>query len=328
LWRDGILVGAPARSEGNPDLTCRLIATLDARKDAGKMPALRPGHPRSVSHPSIPRLQRSDGAAELGLRRRDGITALAHLFQSDPCRVLFPLPDPDDAFQAVMLTTSGGLTDGDRARLSVDCAEDVAAVVTSQAAEKIYRAAGDEACRIDVTLSAGAGASLEWLPQETIVFDGARLRRTTEADLRGDARLLACEMVVLGRTESGESFTRGLVHDAWRLRRDGRLVWADALRLEGAPPDAAGFDGATAIAFALYSGPAAPDLLARSRSLIEAIDTGWPALRSGTTLVNGILLARFLGHSKDVRGALTAWLAAMRHTALGRPAQLPRIWHV
>jgi urease accessory protein len=283
---------------------------------------------RAVSRSTHPRLQRSNGAAELGLRRRDDGTALAHLFQSDPCRVLFPFPEPDDAFQAVMLTTSGGLTDGDRVRLGVDCADGTSAVVTSQAAEKIYRAAGSEPCRIDVALTAGAGASLEWLPQETIVFDGARLRRCTEVRLSGDARLLACEMVVLGRTESGERFTSGLVHDGWRLRRDGRLAWAEALRLEGAPPDAAGFGGATASAFALYCGPAAPDLLACSRTLIEDADAGWPALRSGTTLVNGILLARFLGHGKDVRGALTAWLAAMRHAALGRPAQLPRIWHV
>ena len=125
------------------------------------LPPLQSARMRPVSHHLPARLQRSDGAAELGLRLRDAGTALAHLFQSDPCRVLFPRPEPDDVFQAVMLTTSGGLTDGDRVRLSIDCAGGTSAVVTSQAAEKIYRAAGEEPCRIDVALTAGADASLD-----------------------------------------------------------------------------------------------------------------------------------------------------------------------
>jgi urease accessory protein len=277
-----------------------------------------------VSRPAIPRLQRSDGAAEVGFVRRDGATRLAHLFQSDPCRVMFPWPDDGDVSQAVLVTTSGGLTDGDRVRIAVNCAAGAAALVTGQAAEKIYRAAGDAPCRIDVGLDVAAGAALEWLPQETIVFDAARLARRVEARLAGDARLLACEMIVLGRAASGERFTEGTVHDAWRLRRDGRLVWADALQLAGPPPQAAGFAGATASAFALYSGPDATALLDRSRALVANLE----APRSGTTLVNGILLARFLGQAKDVRRALVAWLAAMRAQTLGRPPRLPRLWHV
>ena len=277
-----------------------------------------------VSKPAPPRLQRSDGAAEVGFACRDGTTRLAHLFQSDPCRVMFPWPDDGDVPQAVLVTTSGGLTGGDRVRIAVDCRAGATALVTGQAAEKIYRAAGDEPCHIEVGIDVGAGAALEWLPQETILFDGARLARRVEARLDGDARLLGCEMIVLGRAASGEQFTRGALHDAWRLRRDGRLLWADALQLDGPPPQAAGFAGATASAFALYSGPEAASLLDRSRALLG--DSCAP--RSGTTLVNGILLARFLGQAKDVRHALVAWLAAMRAAALGRPARLPRLWHV
>lgn len=281
------------------------------------------GSPAATSA-AVARLQRSDGAAEVGFVHRHGETRLSHLFQSDPCRVMFPWPDAGDVPQAVLVTTSGGLTDGDRVRVAVRCGEGAAAVVTGQAAEKIYRAAGTAACRIDVGIDVKDGGCLEWLPQETIVFDGARLARRVEARLDGQAQLLACEMLVLGRSASGERFTHGAIHDSWRLRRDGRLVWADALQLNGPPPRAAGFGEATASAFALYSGPDAAAQLDRSRALLAEMDTP----RSGTTLVNGILLARFLGQAKDVRRSLVGWLAALRAAALGRPAQLPRLWHV
>jgi len=271
------------------------------------------------------RLQRGDGGAEVRFARRgDGAMALAHLWQSDPCRVLFPLAEADEPPQAVIVTTSGGLTDGDRVRLGVEV-EGGIATATTQAAEKIYRAAraAEQPARIDSVLRVGVGATLEWLPQETIVFDGARLRRRVEAELASDARLLACEMVVLGRGASGERFTRGAVYDRWRLRRGGRLVWADALALEGAPPDVAGFAGATALATGIFAAPDAARWLEASRAVVEL-----GAARAGVTVVNGVLLARFLGEPLAVRRGLMDWLAFMRQDALGGPRRLPRVWHV
>lgn len=272
-----------------------------------------------------PRLQRGDGGVAVRFARRsDGAMALAHLWQSDPCRVLFPRAEADEPPQAVIVTTSGGLTDGDRVRLGVEV-EGGIATATTQAAEKIYRAAlaADAPARIDSTLRVGAGATLEWLPQETIVFDGARLRRRVEADLADDARLLACEMVVLGRGASGERFTRGGVYDGWRLRRGGRLVWADALAFDGAPPDVAGFAGATALATGIFAGPEAARWLEASRLVAEG-----STARAGVTVVNGVLLARFLGEPLAVRRGLMEWLAFMRQDALGGPRRLPRVWHV
>lgn len=271
------------------------------------------------------RLQRGDGGVEVRFaRRRDGVMALAHLWQSDPCRVLFPQPESDEPPQAVIVTTSGGLTDGDRVRLEVEV-EGGVATVTTQAAEKIYRAAraAEQPACIESALRVGAGATLEWLPQETIVFDGARLRRRVEADLADDARLLACEMVVLGRGASGERFTRGAVYDGWRLRRAGKLVWADALAFDGAPPDLAGFGDATALATGILAGPDAARRLEASRAVVDG-----GAARAGTTVVNGVLLARFLGEPLAVRRGLMAWLAVMRQDALGGPRRLPRVWHV
>ncbi len=84
-----------------------------------------------------------------------------------------------------------------------------------------------------MTLSAEPGATLRWLPQETILFDRARLHRGIEVDLSEGASLLLAEAVIFGRTAMGESVRSGELIDRWRIRRDGRLVFAETLRLGG-----------------------------------------------------------------------------------------------
>ncbi len=275
------------------------------------------------------RLQRGDGAAEVGYAVGPQGTALAHLYQRDPCRVLFPDEEPGDPPQAVFVTMSGGLADGDRLRLKVQAGAAARATATTQAAEKIYRAsARAEDCAIDVTLDVAEGATLAWLPQETILFEGARLRRRTRVDVAPGARLLACEMVVLGRVASGERFTSGLLLDSWRVNRGGRLVWADALRLDGKPPAVAGFGDATAVALALYVADNDSGQLAAGREQIERACSLAPGLKAGVTAVNGLLLARFLGDPLPVRRGLASWLANMRTVCLDLPPRLPRVWHV
>src|SRR5215510_2474562 len=176
------------------------------------------------------RLQRASGESRVAFDLRDGKTRLGDLYQRDPCRVLFPEPEPGEPPLAVLITTSGGVTGGDSLKMAIDVGPGATAVATTQAAEKIYRAAkGAGPCAIDVAVGVQEGAALDWLPQETIVFQGARLRRRTVA---GGA-LLACEMVVLGRAASGERFQSGLLFDSWSVRRAGRLVWTDALKVEG-----------------------------------------------------------------------------------------------
>ncbi len=265
------------------------------------------------------RLQRGDGAAEIIFGR----SGLVHLYQRTPCRVLFPRPEPDDLPLAALLTTSGGLAGGDRLRLSVGLEAGARAVVTTAAAEKVYRSLGPDAT-VTVTLAAAPGAWLEWLPHETILFDGARLVRAIAAELASGARLLAAETVVFGRAARGEHFTRGLLQESWRIRCGGRLVWVDALRLDGdigrliAAP--AGLAGAGALATALYIGEDAPGHLAAARALAE--EGGGAA-----TLVNGVLLARFLApRAEMVRRGLARYVAGLRRAAAGLPAALPRLW--
>jgi len=268
---------------------------------------------------SRPRLQRANGSSRVVFARRDGQTRLADLYQRDPCRVLFPNPEPGEPPLAVLITTSGGVTDGDSLVMAVEVGPQADAVAATQAAEKIYRAARPvEHCTMNIALSVGEGATLDWLPQETIVFEGARLKRRTVAEIASGGSLLACEMVVLGRAASGERFTSGLVLDAWSVRRAGKLVWTDALRVEGETPTGAGFGDANALATVIGVWDQPGGRFAEARRLLENTEP----VRAGVTLVNGIVVARLLGEATAVRLAVTRFLGEFR----GR--RLPRVWHI
>lgn len=154
-------------------------------------------------------------------------TRLAHLYQSDPLRVMFPHVPAGEPLQAALITTSGGMVGGDTHSVQVAAGRNASAMVVGQAAEKVYRSNGPD-CTIDIDLNVEDAAWLEWLPQETIMFDGARLRRRTHADVAPGGRLLAGEVVVFGRTAMGETVRSGLFHDEWEVSRGGRPVWADA----------------------------------------------------------------------------------------------------
>lgn len=265
------------------------------------------------------RLQRASGESRVAFDLRDGRTRLSDLYQRDPCRVLFPAPEPGEPPQAVLLTTSGGVTDGDSLKMTIEIGPGASAVATTQAAEKIYRAAkGGGHCTIDVAVRVSEGAVLDWLPQETIVFEGARVKRRTVAEVEPGGSLLACEMVVLGRAASGERFTTGLLLDAWSVRRTGRLVWTDTLRIEGETPTGAGFGTANALASLIGVWDEPQARFAEARAFLEAaVD-----VRAGVTLVNGVMVGRILGEATAVRAALIAFLTEFR----GR--RLPRVWHV
>lgn len=271
------------------------------------------------------------GTAEIGFSDAAGTTRLAHLFHSDPLRVLFPTAPPGEIASGTLVTTSGGLVGGDRLDILVEAGDDARALVFGQAAEKIYRSAGDDT-HIDVRLSVAGGGWLEWLPQETILFDRARLRRLTAAEVAPGARLLAGEMVVFGRTAMGEAMTDGLVRDAWEVRRAGRLVWADALHLDDTLADdladPAGFDGALAFASLVYVGDDAADHLPTARGLLDNAGSV-PGLRTGASRLGDVLIVRWLGREAlPLRNAFGAFWAAFRHAAGGLPPTLPRLWHI
>ena len=170
-----------------------------------------PSDPAPIQARPAPRMH---GIAEVAFRGSPDGTRLAGLYHRAPLRVLFPAPPEPGLATAVLVTTSGGLAGGDRLEARVETQEGAAAQITGQAAEKVYRSLGDD-CRVDVHLVAGPGSWLEWLPQETIVFDGARLDRRTRIDRPPGGRVLAGEILVFGRAAHGERLRRGAVRDAW-----------------------------------------------------------------------------------------------------------------
>ena len=273
-----------------------------------------------------------EGAAAVAFAARDGFTHLSRLYQRAPLRVLFPRPGPGDVPLAAVATTSGGLVGGDRLTLDIAAEAGARAVVTAQAAEKVYRSLGADVC-VEVSLRAEADAWLEWLPQETILFGGSRLRRRTCVEISAGARLLAGEMLVFGRIARGERLSAGLVHDTWDVFRDGRRVWSDAFRLAGdvqrplAHP--AGLAGATAYATAVYAADDAPQRLPDARDALAGATLAGSGTRAAATCVGGVLIARWLGpDAAAVRRSFGSFWAAFRATVGGLPPVLPRLWHV
>jgi urease accessory protein len=277
--------------------------------------------------PKVQSLERVAGAVRLDCARRGEITAISDLYQKAPCRVLFPHGEPDDPFSAVLLTTSGGLTGGDSLDVEIGIGQGASATITTQAAEKIYRSTGDD-CTVRVRLNVAADAWGEWLMQETILFDGARLSRRTEANLAATGRLLAVESLVFGRTAMGESFNHGHVHDIWRIRRDGKLIWADAIKLEGdiaaerAKPF--GFGKAAGCATIVYVGPDAARHLDAAREAISASE-----VQGGATSFDGVMILRLLADDAvHLRQAVALSLSRLRSAIAGLPARLPRVWSI
>jgi urease accessory protein len=274
-----------------------------------------------LGRPTVPdRLQRSNGACRLTL----GPDGIAELYQSDPCRFFLPPTEPGDLPCGMLLTTSGGIAGGDRLHFEIDWREKTRAAITTGAAEKIYRAGASEAARIDTHLTVADGAHAEWLPQETILFRQSRLQRRSRIDLTGNARMLAADMIVLGRAASGERYGEALLQDRWEIRRDGNLVYYDALRLdeenEDALVDPAGFAGAGAFGLLLFAAPEAAALADQARAVLPEGEL------CGVTVINDILIARWLAAD----GArLRKWVAAMAgalRSRYGLPARAPRIW--
>jgi len=267
-----------------------------------------------ASLPELPTLQRARGAGRIVVRAEQGRTHLVRLHQ-DGCGKI-RLPRGRD-LEAVLINTAGGVTGGDRIDWRADAGDGAQLTVTTQACEKVYRAR-DGVADVRTSLTLGDGARLDWLPQETILFDGGALSRRLEADLGEGARLLAVEAVVLGRTAMAETVRHGLLHDRWRIRREGRLVFADDLRLDDAIAEigaaAPVLAGARAFASLLLVDDDAARFLAPLRAALGP--------SGGASALGGKLFARVVARDGfALRNALLPALEALRD---GQP--LPRVW--
>ena len=245
-----------------------------------------------------------------------GKTRRRELHESGSLRVRFPSPE-SERLSAVFVNTAGGIAGGDHFGIDIAVGEGGGLAVTTAAAEKIYRSHGP-AARIDIALKVAADASLHWLPQETILFDRARVDRRIDIDVADNASLLLCEIVVFGRAAMGERVQTGQFVDRWRLRRGGRLVFAETVRLGDDIGDTlakrAVARGGAAIGTALIV-PGDDALVARIREA-EMPRGGEVGLSSW----NGFALARFCAQdAASLRADMIAVLRADGPT-------LPRLW--
>jgi urease accessory protein len=237
--------------------------------------------------------------------------------------VQFPHAAAGEPALAMLLNTAGGLAGGDRIALSLTAEAAASVTLTTASAEKIYRSLGPD-CAVAVDLDVGAGAWFEWLPQETILFEGARLNRAIAARVAATGRLLAAEMLVFGRVARGERWSSGALRERWRIERAGELAWYDSMKVEGDALDRpGGFAGAEAFATVAYVGADAGRYLTLARELTDGL-----SCRAGATLVNGILLARFIGDASATRAGLAHYVGRLRNAAAGLPANPPRVWNI
>jgi urease accessory protein len=262
-------------------------------------------------------VNRAQGKVKFGVRLQDGVTRRGDLHESGSLRVRFPSPE-GEGLSAVFVNTAGGIAGGDRFDIDIAGDEGARLTITTAAAEKVYRAAGKPAA-LNITLKAATGAHLAWLPQETILFDRARIARRIDIDLAEGASLLLCEIVVFGRAAMGETMRHGEFVDRWRLRRGGRLVFAETVRLDGDVggklAKAAVAKGGAAIGTALIV-PGDEALVERIRELQDLF-----AGEVGVSAWNGFAMVRFCAQDA-VR--LRADMMAVLHRASGRA--LPRLW--
>jgi len=259
---------------------------------------------------------RARGTVAFDVHLVGGRTRRRQLHESGSLRVRFPSPE-DDGLTAMFVNTAGGAAGGDRFDIDITAGEGTRLTMSTAAAEKIYRSHGP-AAEINISLRAEAGAHLSWLPQETILFDQARTTRSIDIDLADSASLVLCEIVVFGRTAMGEMMRTGSFIDRWRLRRGGRLVFAENVRLDGdigaklAAPAIA--NGGLAIATALIV-PGDEALLERLRAVAEQAGT-----EVGVSCWNGFAMVRIC--AQDAAKLRADMMALLSQSG----AMLPRMW--
>lgn len=259
---------------------------------------------------------RATGRIALSVAAEGGRTRRTKVHEAGSLRVRFPNVTTD-ALEAVIVNTGGGMTGGDRFTVEIDVGEGAHLIAGTTAAEKIYRSTGPDA-EMDVSLRVADGGHLAWLPQETILFDRARLSRHIAVDLAERASLIMAEAVVFGRAAMGEAVAEGFFADRWRLTRGDRLIYADALRLDGAIAEKLGrravTNGGIALATVLIA-PGGEPQLAAVRVLEEQF-----VGEVGISAWNGIAVVRLCAEDgAKLRRDLIAVLSALGTT-------VPRLW--
>lgn len=268
----------------------------------------------------LPPSLRVNARLKLVVEASDGRLRLSERHEAGAFRFRMPRRVPD-ALEAMLVNVAGGLAGGDRLALTATAREKAALILSSAAGERIYRSAGDET-RISIGLQVESGATLVWLPFETILHDGARYRRDVTLSLHPQARMLFGEVMQFGRVASGESFSHGAMVDRWQVRIGEKLALAEAIRIEGDMVPMSRHPGALGharfMASLLLAGEGASDRLLAIRAALSA----HADVMAGASAVCGLVFARLL--SQDDVALRKAFLDAIR-AASGGVIPLPRV---
>jgi urease accessory protein len=270
-------------------------------------------------------LERANGAGRIVFTGSASGTRISEVYQKFPIGLMFPRIGDGVVKEAVIINSSGGIAGGDRLEIEVVALNNAAAVVTTQAAEKVYRAL-DRPARVGTKLRACGTAKLAWLPQETIVFNEARIRRQTEIDLCSGAELIALEWLVLGRAARGEEVLSGHISDSWRIKRDGHLIWADGFRVSDEVfaqlHRKALLSNWKAVATLIYFGPGLDARLMILREIAASLDCCCAA-----TIVGAIIIVRVAAAvSSDLRRGLRSLLEQFSRELGPGPFGVPKMW--
>jgi urease accessory protein len=252
-------------------------------------------------------------------------TRIIDVFERAPIRIMFPRDIHGAVEEAVLVDSAGGIAGGDRLEIAVTALANASILVTSQAAEKVYRALNEPA-RITTRLKALEGAKLAWLPQETIVFNCGRLKRDTEIELSSGAEVLALEWLVLGRAARGEEMTDGHITDLWLVKKDDRLIWADSFRVTDGTfahlHRKALLANCKAVATLIYFGPCPQARLEFLRGV--ALSLRCPC---ATTLVGDLIIVRCAAKvSEELKNALRNLLQQFNRELGPGPVRVPKMW--
>jgi urease accessory protein len=270
-------------------------------------------------------LQRATGSGRLVLSGSEKGTRIKDVFERSRIRIMFPRDIRGAIQEAVLVNTAGGVAGGDRLEIAVTALANASIAVTSQAAEKVYRAL-DEPARITTRLKAFEVAKLAWLPQETIVFNWARLSRQTEIEISSGAELLALEWLVLGRAAHGEEMTGGHITESWRVKKDDRLIWADSFRITdeifAQLHRKALLSNCKAIATLIYFGPGLDARLDLMRDVAVSLQC-----QCAATSVSGLIIVRFAATmSYALKLALHDFLQQLGRELGPGPFRVPKMW--
>ncbi|MEL6681677.1 MAG: urease accessory protein UreD [Pseudomonadota bacterium] len=272
---------------------------------------------RFQTQDAVPTAPRAQGALRIVAKRRGQETVIGELRQDGSLKALFPKVR-GAALDAVFLNTAGGLTGGDHMKIDATARQDAHVIVASQAAERAYRAQPGQIAESHVTLDVGPGGRIDWLPQETILFDRAALNRRLSVQLAKDATALVVEPIIFGRTAMGEQVDTLHFTDRWQVTRDGKLIFADAIRMIGdahalMQQPAIGA-GAGAMATVLLASPMAA-------ALVNSLEVS--GLGGASLIADDILLVRLLAADGF---ALRAELIPVVEALSSAP--IPRVWRL